>query len=476
MSFQGKSCLIAGLVASAISVIVWIGLTVEAGSTAMATDRVEAATTARQIAVGIGQGMLPGELIAGDDQRAQVVADDGRVLSATGDLRGAPPVSMARPRTGDIRWDGLASIQGVEHTIVGMRAPGAMVYVLEKTPELIADPRSAWLLALALLLVVGVVVTVTRWLVGIPAARVRTIMRELEEITAKDTHRRVRVSGGNDEVDQLVATINRTLDRLDNALGQQCRFVADASHELRSPITALRAEIDLALQDAVMGTRASRECATLVEQAETVPLTTGPRTTGFACPGVEAGTGCEQSLLSVDRAANRLQLLVEDLLAVARLDAGMPVDVRRLDLSELVREELARSHPDKTVTTALAERAPVEGDRLQLARVLTNLLNNALRHAASTVSISTSVDAERAEAIISVTDDGSGLSPADRERVFQRFTRLSEGRKRDPGGSGLGLAIAREIATRHSGSLVAEEAPHGGASFVLRLPLCDPES
>ncbi|MFF0309545.1 sensor histidine kinase [Streptosporangium sp. NPDC004379] len=170
----------------------------------------------------------------------------------------------------------------------------------------------------------------------------------------------------------------------------------------------------------------------------------------------------------LDHSIDRLQLLVDDLLAVIRLDAAAPHNRERIDLGELVRAELDR-RPDE-ISRDLTAGALVEGDPLQLARVLTNLVDNALRHAEHEVQVKVRPDSGSGHAVLEVIDDGGGIPEADRERVFQRFVRLKEGRECDVSGSGLGLPIAREIAEGHGGTLSVADCDHG-ARFVLRLPL-----
>jgi signal transduction histidine kinase len=164
-----------------------------------------------------------------------------------------------------------------------------------------------------------------------------------------------------------------------------------------------------------------------------------------------------------------LDNIVADLLELARLDTGKEPVHERVDLTALVSAELAprRTRADLRVHSS----GPVwaHGNRLQLVRVLTNLIANAERHARSRVDVI--VENEGDEAVVEVHDDGSGIPEADRERVFERFARLRESRERDPGGSGLGLPISREIARAHGGTLVAGHSELlGGAMFTLRIP------
>ncbi|WP_329138259.1 sensor histidine kinase [Streptomyces sp. NBC_00670] len=277
-------------------------------------------------------------------------------------------------------------------------------------------------LPLLLLTVAGVT-----WLVTRRALRpVEGIRAEMAAITAsEDLARRVPVPGTGDEVARLARTTNRTLTALEASVERQRRFVADASHELRSPLASLRTQLEV----------------------------------GAAHP----------ELLDVDGAVEdtvRLQHLAADLLLLARLDAGERPGDARVPLDALAREA-ARGR--EAVVVEQAEEVAVTGSRGQLARVLANLLDNGRRHARQRVTVTVRRDGDRA--VVTVADDGPGIPADQRERVFERFVRLDDARARDDGGTGLGLAIARDIARRHGGTLTAAEAPGGGALFTLRLPV-----
>ncbi|GAA3128095.1 hypothetical protein GCM10010466_18540 [Planomonospora alba] len=274
---------------------------------------------------------------------------------------------------------------------------------------------------------------------------VNAITGKLAEITATDVGRRVPVPRAQDEIRQLAETINETLDRLEEAVEQQRRFAADASHDLRSPLTAMRTQVEEALQ--------------YPEDVDWTPK-------------------AEAMLASLDR----LQSIVSDLLMLARLDSGTPASKELLDLGELVGRELDRRPPGRAaLIRKLEPGVTVVGDPLRLARLLTNLVDNAERHAASTVTVTVTASAGAGPgrgpaggaAVLEVLDDGAGIAPEQRELVFRRFTRLDAARSRDAGGTGLGLSIAREIAEGHGGTLRIEDSPRG-ARFVLRIPLARP--
>ncbi|CAL9296034.1 ATP-binding protein [Streptomyces olindensis] len=274
-------------------------------------------------------------------------------------------------------------------------------------------------------LLLGVVAGVT-WLVTRRALRpVEGIRREMAAITqSEDLARRVPEPDTHDEIARLASTTNETLAALETSVERQRRFVADASHELRSPIASLRTQLEVA--------------------------------------------AAHPELLDLDGAVEdtvRLQRLAADLLLLARLDAGERPHDARVDLAGLAREEAE----GRTGVTVDAEPVEVAGSRGQLGRVLANLLDNAQRHARTAVTVSVRREGDRA--VVGVADDGDGVPEGDRERIFERFVRLDAARSRDDGGAGLGLAIARDVAVRHGGTLTAGQGPAGGALFELRLPL-----
>ncbi|MEU4805525.1 ATP-binding protein [Actinosynnema sp. NPDC023587] len=271
-------------------------------------------------------------------------------------------------------------------------------------------------------------VAVVAWLATGRALRpVEAIRRGMAEISEHDLDRRVPVPPSRDEVSGLARTTNATLDRLERSLRRQQQFVADASHELRSPLANLRAGLEVALVHA--------------DRAD------WPRTAGRALADVQ-----------------RLQDLTADLLLLAETEAAGPVPPVAVDLAELAREQAA----ERGLGCVADGPAPVRGWPAHLDRLLRNLLDNAQRHARSEVTVRVAVDGP--DVVVEVCDDGPGIPPEDRERVFERFTRLDDARARDTGGSGLGLAIARGIVQRHGGTLRVADSD-AGARLVATLPV-----
>ena len=231
---------------------------------------------------------------------------------------------------------------------------------------------------------------------------------------------------------RAVPTDLETIRALERELQRKRQFASDTSHELRSPIAGLRAEL---------------------EEARMHPDQT------------DLGGLLDRALNGVER----LEAIITDLLLLANVEAGVAAELQEVDLAELVRAEVSRRRDRVAVELHLEPGVTVNAVPTQLGRVLTNLLDNAQRHAERAVSVEVRHGGDGAE--LAVSDDGDGVAVADRERIFQRFTRLAAGRRRDPGGSGLGLAISYDIAQAHAGSLGVEDSVTGGARFGLRLPL-----
>lgn len=276
-----------------------------------------------------------------------------------------------------------------------------------------------------------VVVALVAWFASGSALRsVEAIRLGLAEVSGDQLGRRVPVPRSHDEVARLAVTTNDTLDRLQHAHLQQERFIADASHELRSPLASLRTGLEVALAHS--------------DHAD--------------WPAV-----AERSMLDV----SRLQRITADLLQLAVEDGHTPSDL--VDVADLVTEQVAERSlaTGPAVLATVPGAALVRGESVQLERLLRNLLDNAVRHARSRVKVTVS-ESDRA-IVLEVLDDGPGVPLPDRERVFDRFVRLDEARARDAGGSGLGLTLARDIAIRHGGTLRIEDSDTG-ARFVARLP------
>ncbi|MFD5121752.1 ATP-binding protein [Streptomyces sp. NPDC058385] len=439
----------------------------------------EAESSARKVAVSIATGTAPAalELPDGDDTPVQVVDGDGRLLAASEDLEriSGTGSSAVRPVTppvdddggdddggsdrhggkgrggggdddsyayGEIADDaeggeGSATVDGETRDyrfaaleVKNTRQGDLTVYAgasLSAEQSAVGTALTVMLTGFPVLL--GVVGAVT-WLVTRRALRpVEGIRSEMSAITAsQDLARRVPEPATHDEVARLARTTNETLAALETSVERQRRFVADASHELRSPIASLRTQLEV----------------------------------GAAHPELLDVAGAVADTV-------RLQELAAGLLLLARLDAGERPGEARVDLATLAGEELSQRPAGRVAVGTHLQPVEVAGSRSQLARVVGNLLDNAQRHARSRVDIA--VRTEGPWAVVEVGDDGGGVPQAERERIFERFVRLDDARARDDGGAGLGLAIARDVAVRHGGALTVRSSPAGGALFELRLPV-----
>ncbi|MEW9531051.1 sensor histidine kinase [Microbispora sp. NPDC049125] len=234
------------------------------------------------------------------------------------------------------------------------------------------------------------------------------------------------------ELDRMSQIVGEMRGRLERAHDRQRRLGADISHELLTPLAGLRAEL---------------------EEAQLHP----------------GETPMQEILHSALADVDRLQRIITDLLLLVRLEAGMTAGLAAVDLAELVRTHVEQRGSPVTMRLRLDPGVTVKAVPSLMERVLSNLLDNAERYAAHEIGIRVRRDGDTAE--LSVTDDGPGIADADRERVFEVFSRLDEARDRGSGGAGLGLAIARDVTLAHGGTLTAQDTPSGGARFVLRLPL-----
>lgn len=360
----------------------------------------------------------------------QVVDERGIVVAASTGLAGRPPLTRSRPSGGDSRVSerlcspaGCMMVVGTSNraTVYGP----IVAYAAVREPFLL---RSSFLPAI-LFGSSAVLLALMGWAawygVGRVLAPVERIRRGLERISAEDLSGRVEVPPSGDEVAELATTVNDTLTRLEDAVEHQRRFVSDASHELRTPITALIVRLEAGMEE-----RTEADWRAALDDAQ------------------------------------RLSDIVGDLLLMARLDAGAEPPVERFELGRLVEDEVGRRPGRLPVTLDVEPGVCVRGTRLRLARVLTNLLSNADRYGDSMVRVTVRGDGDTA--VLEVTDDGPGIPEEMRERVFERFTRLDRTRSRDTGGSGLGLPIARNIARAHGGDLKVAEGT--ATRMILCLP------
>lgn len=399
---------------------------------------------AKSIEAGVVAGQVPRVLggFGDDDALAQVVTDRGEVVAASGNVAGHPPIAgMPGPRRAEpVRTVDALPTDDSEFRIASRRVEGpdglvavhvaaSLDGVEDSTQTLVGS------LTLAVPVVLFVLATLIWLLVGRTLRPVEAIRAEVAEISGTDLHRRVSDPGTEDEIAGLARTMNAMLDRVEGAAERQRHFVADASHELRTPLARIRTELEVDL----------------------------------AHPGGADPLATHRSVLEE---ATGLQGLVEDLLHLARSDGGGTSGrVDNVDLDDIVfsRAGVLRADGRLSVDVKGVAAAQVRGDASHLDRVVGNLADNAARHASSRVTFT--VAEEDGVAVVTVSDDGSGIPADQHERVFERFTRLDDARHGTTGGAGLGLAIARDIVVRHGGSLVVDPDYRTGARLIMRLPL-----
>ena len=404
-------------------------------------ERVAARVRADDVVALARTGTLPNPLsFPGEDSGATQVLDaKGKVIAATENIEDDSPLSTLRPDVGDhesVIMTGLPMEEDDRYLIVattavvgGKRVTVQAAASLDSADDTLATLTRTLLWGVPALILL--VAATTRLLVGLALRPVGAITDEVADITQADLHRRVPEPGSSDEIARLAITMNEMLARLEASSARQQRFVADASHEMRSPLASSRAVLEVAA------------------------LHPGSVDNLLAAIG--------DSLIN----HQRLETLVADLLTLARLD-GSETHKRRVptDLEALTRTVVDRRvEPDVTFACTGPAIALVDG--AQIDRVLTNLLDNAARHRRSRTDVTvgrgdTTVD-------ITVDDDGPGVPEPERNRVFEPFTRLDAARTADQG-TGLGLAIVAEIVGDLDGKVRLVDSPLGGARFVVSLP------
>jgi signal transduction histidine kinase len=403
--------------------------------------RASAQLRGADVAAVLEAGSRPGDLAVGDpeDLLIQVLDAGGRVVASSPNVAGAPPVARLRPGESanvnvPIDNDDFLAVATAANT-----PTGRLTVVVARAVDVVGESTRIVSIMLAVgLPVLLLLVAATTWrVVGQALAPVEAIRNEVDEISAAELHRRVPDPPGGDEITRLAQTMNRMLGRLERSSARQRRFIADASHELRSPVASIRQHTEVAL--------AHPDRTTLAELAATV--------------------------LAEDL---RVQRLVEDLLLLARADEHTPQPRRPVDLDDLVFEEASRLREATSlrVDTTAVSAGRIDGDAAGLRRVLRNLGDNAAHHAHGRIVFA--LGQENGAVVLTVDDDGPGIPEADRARVLERFVRLDDARARDAGGSGLGLAIVAELVGAHDGELGIAGSPLGGARVQIRLAAVDP--
>lgn len=373
-----------------------------------------------------------------EEALAQVVGPDGSVVASSENVTGQPPVT-GREAAGITTVDSLPieddPFRLLVETAAGSDGPYRIIIAGGLDPiEESLDALSRSLLLIAPILLV-VVAGVTWLIVGRALRPVESIRAEVAAISGQRLDRRVPEPSSGDEIGRLARTMNLMLDRLQAAWARQDRFVADASHELRSPLTSIRSQLEVDLAHPTSADWQDTHAEVLEE-------------------------------------VDNLQQLVDDLLFLARTDAGVRSRSEPVDLDDIVLREAERIRlqTDLDVVTRAVSAGQVAGDRYQLQRLVRNLRENAAHHGETKVEIGLREAEDGAE--LTVSDDGPGIPVEAREAIFERFVTLDDARTRGGVGTGLGLAIVHEIVAQHGGAISVVGDPGHGTVFTVRFPPC----
>lgn len=392
-----------------------------------------------------GESGLAKELVENTrvNQLIQVVTAENKVVASSSPKGAGEPLTGSRPPVGQSVQDEVGRMplldddspyliiargtefQGARYTVV-------VASSVETQRDTVTTVTTYLLIGFPLLLVL---VGVATWLlVGRALRPVEQIRSRVHGIGVGQLTDRVPVPAAEDEIARLAVTMNEMLDRLQAGQETQRRFVADASHELRSPIASLMAALDVIVAD-------------------------------------ESGQAAPELHQVMQAETERMRRLVEDLLLLAKADdTGLRIHRTDVDLDDLVGVELRRLRTANGVSVeGVVPPVRVTGDAAKLSQVLRNLADNAVQAAHGQVRFTLAEAA--GTATVTVEDDGDGIPAEERSRVFERFVRLDASRARGSGGSGLGLAIVREVVRGHGGTVEVTDSPLGGARFVVRLPV-----
>jgi heavy metal sensor kinase len=361
-----------------------------------------------------------------------------------------PPNSVAQPLTG-ASWQGTVTArdgQMVRLYSAPLGEDNHIFGVVQVGEPLAPFTNTLWHVVIGLLLLTPFVLVLgalgSYWLAGRAFRPIHRLISTAEEIEASDLQRRVSVPRANDEIQHLALTLNEMIARLDHAFAQQRRFVADASHELRTPVTVIRSLTDVALADV----QTPEEYASVLGE--------------------------------VNAEAERLGHLVSDLLALARADEGQTALEREVVRLDRLAAEVAATLEPLAAEHAIAlkvqplEPVTVRGDEARLMQAVINLLENALSYTNTGGAVTLSVVADKAHAILIVRDTGIGIAPEHLPHLFERFYRADPARSRSPGGNGLGLAIVQWVIEAHGGTIAVKSQVGQGSTFTVFLPLALP--
>ena len=390
----------------------------------------------------------------------QLVASNGQVLFATDDsLIGAGGDEISRALGQAMKGNVMVFVS--TRSLLRKDNIRVVAMPIKRTDRVVAalllgrstsDTQAVFKLLYSLGFILGLIsIVISAWAGYVMAKRA---MRPIQEITstargvaAGDLSRRLTSFSQDREIRELIRSLNKMFGDLEASFQSQKRFTADASHELRLPLTVLKGEIEVALRQP----RSPEEYhKVLHDQLDMI---------------------------------ERMRRIVDDLLMLARADAGqLELEQGEVDLS-LLLQEVGQQHltlfasRHMMLEMDIVDDLFVSGDAAKLERVIFNLLNNAYKYAREATTVYLSAHAENEKAIISVRDEGPGIASHHLDHLFSRFYRADDGRARSEGGSGLGLAICKRIVLAHGGEISVESEEGGGTQFIVSLPLAgkDPE-
>jgi two-component system OmpR family sensor kinase len=394
-----------------------------------------------------------------DNSRGVPVGTYAKLINGSGEVVREIPTMGTPP---SIPTDQVASASEHPFTVSGPRfrvlvepvrivhgqfgtSPGTLVIAI---PLRDVDDTLHRLLLIELVVAAGVLLA----LGGLAWYVVKLGLRPLQQmqvtagaIAAGDLSQRVETADEHTEVGRLGLALNQMLQQIEHAFDERAasearlrRFVGDASHELRTPLTSIRGYAEL-----------------------------------FRRGAAERPEDLAKAMRRIEEEADRMGVLVDDLLLLARLDQGRPLERGRVDLTRIVGDAVDDARavaPGRRIEYSPNGAIVVPGDEVRLRQVMANLLQNAVRHTPADAPVHVRVTTEDDEAIIEVRDEGPGMPTDDADRVFERFWRGDASRTRASGGTGLGLAIVAAIADAHGGSASVDTAPGQGATFRVHLP------
>lgn len=429
------------LVSAAIAGIIYLSL----AQVLEASAREIAAAEVSELRTDVTLHTIEDLSVTHDDDittRVSQVVDASGTVVLTSDPSATRPLSDPEVDPGEVRVSVTGALPGIDDGTYAVAAADAVgldgehYTVIVATPTRIETTALGRSLEFAVIGAVGLVAilgAVTTFAVGQALRPVDRMRDQVEAIASSRPAPTLEVPAGRDELSRLAETLNRVLDRLRRADASRRGFVADAGHELRSPLATIRVLLDRLAEDR---------------------------------PEAERRLAAARAAAEVDR----LSMLVDDLLALASADErAMALTTAEVDLDDVVLAEAGALRARGMPVAVTVEPVRVLGDAHRLGRVVRNLLENAERHRESVVRLTLSGADD--EALLVVDNDGPPVALADRDRIFGRFVRLDDSRTRDTGGTGLGLAIVSEIVHAHGGTVRAEESPEGWCRFAVRLPL-----